>query len=55
VLEGVGEIYERLGDRKKALEYVEKALGKGYPLDVLKGDPSLKSLLSDPNFRPRTK
>ncbi|HKT89527.1 MAG TPA: protein kinase [Candidatus Sulfotelmatobacter sp.] len=55
VLEGVGEIYERLGDRKKALEYIEKALGKGYSLDVLKGDPSLKSLLSDPNFRPRTK
>ncbi len=55
VLEGVGEIYERLGDRKKALEYIEKALGKGYSLDALKGDPSLKSLLSDPNFRPRTK
>jgi eukaryotic-like serine/threonine-protein kinase len=55
VLEGVGETYERLGDRKTALQYIEKALEKGYSLEALKSDPSLKNLLSDPRFRPRSK
>ena len=55
VLEAVGEIYERLGDRPKSLVYVEKALQKGYSLQALKSDPFFGSLLSDPNFRPPTK
>jgi eukaryotic-like serine/threonine-protein kinase len=54
-LAGVGEIYERLGDRKKALESIEKALEKGYPLQALKDDPTFQSLLSDPKFRPSPK
>jgi len=52
VLASVGEIYERLGDRTRALQYIEKALQKGYALQALKSDPFFQGLLSDPNFRP---
>ncbi len=55
VLENVGETYEVLGDRPHALQYIEKSLEKGYSMDTLKGNPTLQSLLSDPNFRPRHK
>jgi serine/threonine-protein kinase len=55
VLENVGETYESLGDRKRALEYVEKSLQRGYSLESLKDTPELKGLLSDPNFRPNPK
>ncbi len=55
VLENVGETYEVLGDRTQALLYIEKSLQKGYSIDMLKGDPYLKNLLSDPNFRPSSK
>lgn len=55
VLENVGETYEALGDRTRALEYVEKSLLKGYSLESLKDTPELKNLLSDPNFRPNPK
>jgi len=55
VLENVGETYEGLHDRKQALEYIQKSLQKGYSLDALKNNPSLKALLSDPNFRPNPK
>jgi tetratricopeptide (TPR) repeat protein len=55
VLENIGETYETLGDRKQALEYIEKSLQKGYSLESLKDSPDLKNLLSDPNFRPNPK
>jgi eukaryotic-like serine/threonine-protein kinase len=55
VLTGVGEIYERLGDRTQALLYIEKALQKGYPLQSLQNDPFFRGLLSDPKFRPSPK
>ena len=55
VLENVGETYEVLGDRAHGLQYIEKSLQKGYSFDTLKGDPYLKNLLSDPNFRPSSK
>jgi serine/threonine-protein kinase len=55
VFELAGETYETLGDRRHALENVEKALQKGYSLDDLKDTPELKNLLSDPNFRPNPK
>jgi eukaryotic-like serine/threonine-protein kinase len=54
-LQAAGEVYERLKDRPKALQYIEKALQKGYPLQSLKDDPSFQGLLADPNFRPLTK
>jgi serine/threonine protein kinase/Flp pilus assembly protein TadD len=55
VLDNVGETYELLGDRKQAIEYIEKSLQKGYSLEAVKWDPYLKNLLSDPNFRPSSK
>jgi eukaryotic-like serine/threonine-protein kinase len=55
VLENVGEAYERLGERSQAIKFMQKALGKGYPLESLKSNPALQGLLSDPNFRPTTK
>ncbi len=55
VLEDVGEAYEDLGDRARALQYIEKSLQKGYALDALKNIPDLQGLLSDPNFRPSGK
>jgi|HubBroStandDraft_4_1064222.scaffolds.fasta_scaffold09450_3 serine/threonine protein kinase/tetratricopeptide (TPR) repeat protein len=55
VLELAGETYENLGDRPRALEYIEKALQKGYSLDDLKSSPDLQDLLFDPKFRPNTK
>jgi len=55
VLENVGEAYEVLGDRKHAIEYIEKAMQKGYSLDEIRSDAVLKNLLSDPNFRPNSK
>jgi serine/threonine protein kinase/tetratricopeptide (TPR) repeat protein len=55
VLVNVGDAYENLGDRPNAVRFVERALGKGYPLDDLKSDPGLQNVLSDPNFRPNGK
>lgn len=51
VLSNVGEAYEFLGDRKHALEYIEKALRKGYSLDDLKIEPRLQSLVADPQLK----
>jgi eukaryotic-like serine/threonine-protein kinase len=50
VLENVGEADEDLGRRHDALQYIEKALEKGYPMESLATDPALDSLLADPNF-----
>jgi serine/threonine protein kinase/tetratricopeptide (TPR) repeat protein len=55
ILANISETYERLGDRGRALQYIQKSLDKGYSLDEVKNDPLMKSFLSDPNFRPRTK
>jgi tetratricopeptide (TPR) repeat protein len=55
VLELAGETYENLGDRRHALEYIEKALKNGYPFETLKDSPDMQNLLSDPNFRPNVK
>jgi serine/threonine protein kinase/tetratricopeptide (TPR) repeat protein len=51
VLDNTGEAYEQLGDRSHALRCIEKSVEKGYSLDLLKSDPKLAGLLSDPNFR----
>jgi eukaryotic-like serine/threonine-protein kinase len=51
VLVLAGGAYEALGDRARALEFIEKGLQKGYALDDLKRDPDLQNLLSDPKFK----
>jgi len=55
VLENVGASFEALGDRKQAIQYIEKSLQKGYSLESLKQERFLQGLMSDPNFRPRSK
>jgi len=55
VLENVAEAYEDLGRRHQALQYIEKALDKGYPVEDIKTNPAFASLLADPNFRPKQK
>jgi serine/threonine-protein kinase len=55
VLELAAETYENLGDRRHALDYIEKALQNGYSLDELKETPEFQNLLSDPKFRPSGK
>jgi tetratricopeptide (TPR) repeat protein len=55
VLVLAGGAYEMLGDRSRALQFIEKGLEKGYALDDLKRDPDLQNLLSDPNFKPNRK
>ena len=50
VLANVGEAYEIMGDRKRGMGYIQKALQKGYALDQLKMDPALQGLLADPAF-----
>jgi len=52
VLADAGEMYEDLGGRARAIQFIERALEKGYPLTQLRNDPSLRKLLADPNFRP---
>jgi len=55
VLEDVAVTYERLGDRKKAVETAEQAIAKGSALVDLENDPDLQEVLRDPNFRPKKK
>ena len=55
VLELAAETYENLGDRRHALDYIEKALQNGYSLDELKETPEFQNLLADPKFRPNGK
>jgi len=55
ILDYVATAYERLGDRRRALDYIERALEKGYPLAQVTNDPDMQSLIKDPNFRPKAK
>lgn len=55
VLISAGDIYEVLGQRKLAIEFMEKGIQKGFPAQGLAHDPDAQALLSDPNFRPQSK
>ncbi|HYN14707.1 MAG TPA: protein kinase [Terriglobales bacterium] len=55
VFDYVATAYESLGDRRRALDYVERALQKGYPLAQVTNDPDLQNLIHDPNFRPKAR
>ncbi|HXJ15659.1 MAG TPA: protein kinase [Candidatus Polarisedimenticolia bacterium] len=43
-------VYEQLGDRKRALEYIGKAIKGGYPRELIEKAPSLSQLRLDPRF-----
>jgi serine/threonine protein kinase/tetratricopeptide (TPR) repeat protein len=43
-------VYEQLGDRKRALQYIAKAIQGGFPRDQIENSPSLAQLRRDPRF-----
>ena len=51
VLATVAEAYENLDDRTLALEFVKKALTRGWTLEELQNVPSLQKLILDSRFR----
>ena len=51
VLSNIGEAYEFMGDREKALQYIGKSMQKGFALDDIVNDPSLQALVADPRFK----
>jgi len=51
VLASVGEAYELLGDRTKAISYLHKALANGEDLADLERSSDLRGVLADQNFK----
>jgi eukaryotic-like serine/threonine-protein kinase len=51
VLTLVASTYEVLGMRKQAIEFVNRALKSGYPMERLKHSYTLSALREDPAFR----
>ena len=47
----IAESAERLGDRSLALEWLERALEAGFPLQVIEDYPDLAALRTDPRYR----
>ena len=45
-----GEIYYYFGDRSKAIHWFHEAVRRGYSVELLKREPELESLISDPEF-----
>jgi eukaryotic-like serine/threonine-protein kinase len=50
VLAEAAETYDRLGDRKKALEYAHQSMHNGYTLADLQGRPGMQDLAADPTL-----
>ncbi len=55
VLLNAGEAYEDLGDRRRALEYVQKSLKNGYTVERVKNNPAFNNLVQDPGFKVQAK
>jgi tetratricopeptide (TPR) repeat protein len=55
VLEQLVAAYDYIGDRRRALDCLQRALQKGYPLAQVTNDPDMQNLIHDPNFRPKAK
>jgi len=55
VLARAAEAYDALGNRAKAVDYMNRAVAAGYPFDRLKQDPDFRGILSDPKFKAPTK
>jgi serine/threonine-protein kinase len=47
----VGAVEEKLGNREAALDLIGDAVRHGFPVAELRGDPMLKSLVSDSRFK----
>lgn len=50
VLQNAGEAYENLGDRARALQYIEESLKNGNSMSDLRSRPGIKNVLADKNF-----
>jgi serine/threonine-protein kinase len=50
-LTDAAEVYENLGDRTRALSFVQKAIAGGRTMDKLAENPGLRNVLSDPRLR----
>jgi serine/threonine protein kinase/tetratricopeptide (TPR) repeat protein len=44
-------VYELLGQREKALDYLARAVARGYQAHEVRADPALKGLRDDPRFK----
>ncbi|HEY0703936.1 MAG TPA: protein kinase [Candidatus Acidoferrales bacterium] len=51
VLEDAGEAYERLGDRPRALRYLQESIKAGGSVEGLSARPGLQEVLKDTSFR----
>jgi Flp pilus assembly protein TadD len=49
----IGEVFEQIGDRERALEWIRKAMDRGYPRDLAERSPGLTGLRADPRYRRR--
>ena len=43
--------FEDLGDRGDALQWVERCVGAGFPLEVIEDYPGFEELIGDPGFQ----
>jgi Tfp pilus assembly protein PilF len=50
VIYGAAHAYEQLGERDKALQWMEKALDMGYPVGEITRDPFMQKLNEDERF-----
>jgi len=55
VLRCAADTYEILGDRTKAIDYVQQSLKAGMPLADIQSDKEISALLNDPKFKGKTK
>jgi len=46
-----GSIYERIGEREKALRWLESAINEGYPISDILHQPELEQLIADERFQ----
>ncbi len=51
VLGRVGIVYEQIGERENALQWLGKSFAQGFSPDEVARDPSMKQLLSDPEYQ----
>jgi tetratricopeptide (TPR) repeat protein len=51
IMFNAGVVYEQLGDRVHALEWIGKALRQGYSRNIVERSPSLSELRNDPAFQ----
>jgi tetratricopeptide (TPR) repeat protein len=47
----IGDVYEQLGDRGKALEWMEKAIRNNYKMARFNNNPGLQNLMADARFQ----